>query len=69
MIDKKREIFIKVNKINEIVSILEDIKKKEDYLKTLFLNYDKLNIEENKLFENWKNYLEDIIQKLDHVTL
>jgi len=69
MIDKKREIFIKVNKINEIVSILEDIKKKEDYLKTLFLNYDKLNIEENKLFENWNNYLEDIIQKLDHVTL
>jgi len=69
MIDKKREIFIKVNKINEIVSILEDIKEKEDYLKTLFLNYDKLNIEENKLFENWNNYLEDIIQKLDHVTL
>ena len=69
MIDKKREIFIRINKINDIVSILGEIKEKEKYIQTLFSSYDKINIEENKLFENWNNYLEDIMQKLDHVTL
>lgn len=69
MIEKKREIFIKIDKINEIVSLLEEIRDKEKYIQDLFLNYDKINLEENKMFENWNNYFEDIIQKLDHVTL
>ena len=69
MVEKKREIFIKVDKVNEIISLLEEIKNKEEYIRDLFLNYDKLNLEENKRFENWNNYLDDIVQKLDHVTL
>ena len=69
MLDKKREIYTKLDKINEIVDVLKDIKDKEIELKKLFDLHDKLNIEENKTFENWNNYLDDIVQKLDHVTL
>jgi len=69
MIDKKREIFIKLNNIEKILEVLTNIKKKEEYLHQLFDNYDKLNIAENKTFENWSGNLDEIIQKLEHVTL
>jgi DNA repair exonuclease SbcCD ATPase subunit len=69
MIEKKREIYTKVEKIKEIVEIMSNIKDKEEEINELFALYDKLNLEENKLFENWSNYLDDIVQKLDHVTL
>lgn len=69
MVEKKREIFIKIDKVDEIVKLLNEIKELEQYLENLFQNYDKLSLKENKLFENWNNYLDDIVQKLDHVTL
>ncbi len=69
MIGKKREIYIKIEKITEIVELLKNIKEQEEILRELFQKYDKINLEENKIFENWNNYMEDIVQKLDHVTL
>ncbi len=69
MVVRKREIYIRLEKINGIVSSLNEIKSEEDLLRKLFEEYDKLNLEENKIFENWPNYLEDTIQKLEHVTL
>lgn len=69
MIEKKREIYTKIEKITEIVEILSNIKEKETHIQELFNLYEKLSLEENKLFENWNNYLDDIVQKLDHVTL
>ena len=65
MIDRKREIFIKLNEISEIVEVLKEIKKREEKLKSLFHDYDNLNSYENKTFENWNYYLEDLIQKFD----
>ncbi len=69
MIDKKRDIFIKIDEISEIIEVLEEIKDREDKLRSLFKEYDSLNSEENKIFENWSYYLEDLIQNLDHITL
>lgn len=69
MIDRKREIFIRLEEVSNIIEILTEIKKKEDLLKSLFKDYDNLNSQENKIFENWSYYLEDLMQKLDHVTL
>lgn len=69
MVDRKREIFIKLDNVKEIVETLSSIKEKEDELKKLFSVYDKLSFHEDKTFENWNNYLDDISQKLDHVTL
>ena len=60
---------MKIDQINEIVQLLKKIKYEEEILKELFYKYDGFNLEENKIFENWNNYMEDIIQKLDHVTL
>ena len=67
--DRKRDIFIKVERIREIAELVDKIKKDEDDLRRLFERYDKLNLEENKVFENWSGYIEDIEQKLEHVTL
>ena len=67
--DRKRDIFIRVEKIGEIVETLNVIKNSEKELKSLFDEYDRLNLIENKTFENWSNYLEDVNLKLDHSTL
>ena len=69
MINRKREIFIKLDEISEIINVLTEIKNKENSLKSLFSDYDNLNSQENKTFENWSYYIEDLIQQLDHVTL
>lgn len=69
MIDKKRDIFIKIEKVREIVDILNEIKVYEEELKSLFNKYDKLDQTENKIFENWSLSLEDTINKLDQITL
>ncbi len=66
---RKRDIYIKVDGLNEIVELLESIKNTEKLLKSLFEEYDKLCSDENKSFENWNNYLEDIFQRMDHLTL
>ncbi len=66
---RKRDIYIKIEGLKEIVGILKNINETEDELKSLFNDYDKLNDIENKKLENWNNYLEDIFQKMDHLTL
>lgn len=68
-LERKREIFIKLDNIKEVVDILTEIKEQQAHLEKLFNKYDKLNEVENKTFENWSNYLEDISQKLDHTTI
>ena len=69
MVERKREIYLKLENIKEIVELLSEIKAEGDDLKKLFLEYDKLNLEDSKIFENWNNYYEDIFQKLDHIKL
>lgn len=67
--DRKREIYIRIEQLPEIVEKMKSIKEKEEHIKKLFYEYDRLNLEENKIYENWNNYLEDVFQKLDHLTL
>ncbi len=69
MVERKREIYLKLENIKEILELLSEIKAEGDDLKKLFIEYDKLNLEESKIFENWNNYYEDIFQKLDHIKL
>ncbi|MEC8339776.1 MAG: hypothetical protein VXZ40_04060 [Nanoarchaeota archaeon] len=69
MIEKKREIFIKLQNIAQVVSLLEEIKELEEKTKQSFRTYESLNTQENRIYENWSTYLEDIEQKLDHITL
>lgn len=67
--DRKRDIFIKLQNLSEIVEIMMEIKDKEEKIKRHFKEVDKLNIQENKVFENWSHNLDDITHRLDHVTL
>ena len=69
MIDKKRDIYIKFVKVQEIVDLLEEIREQQVYMESLFRKYDQHNTEEQRMFENWATYLEEIVQRLDHVTL
>lgn len=69
MIEKKREIFIKLENMKEIVDVMSEIREKEDKLKELFYAVDKINIDEGKLVENWGNYAEEVLQRLDHITM
>ena len=69
MTNRKREIFIKFGNLKEIIEVLESIKEKEAKLNSNFKEYDALNEEENKIFENWESYLEEINQKLNHIAL
>lgn len=68
-IDRRKEIYIQVNNPKEIADVLKDIRKESAEVKKLFEEYDKLNLEENKIFDNWSNYIEDSLEKLEHVTL
>lgn len=67
--DRRREIYIRLEQLPEVVELMKSVKNREEYLKKLFYEYDKLNLAENKYFENWSNYLEDVHTKLDHLTL
>lgn len=67
--DRRREIFIKINELEAIVEVLKEIKKKEGQMRSLFEQYDTLNLEESRIYENWGNYLEDIFSRMDHVRL
>jgi hypothetical protein len=69
MTDRKREIYIKFENVDEFITILNDIKKQKDELRKKMKNFEDLNFEENKIFENWFNYFEDTLQKLDHISL
>lgn len=69
MVERKREIYIKIEGIDEIASLFDEIKQLEEETRKLFKHYDRVSSKENEIIDNWNNYLEDILQKLDHVTL
>ncbi len=69
MIDRKREIYARIDRINEIVTLLNEIEELKNETKEYFESYDKLNLEENKIFENWENHLEDTLMRLEHIVL
>lgn len=69
MVDRKREIYVKLENLSEIVRLMSEIKTKEEKLKLQFQEYDKLSSFENKVIDNWNNELEKLMQNLDHLTL
>lgn len=69
MIEKKRDIYIRLEMIRELVEVMKEIKFKEEELRKKFNEYDRLSIEENKLYENWNTQIEDTMHRLDHITL
>ncbi|NQZ85274.1 MAG: hypothetical protein HRU03_06150 [Nanoarchaeales archaeon] len=67
--DRRREIYIKIDELSELVKIMKTIKSKENQVRHLFDQYDSLNIEEHNLFENWSNYFEDTFTRMDNLRL
>jgi hypothetical protein len=67
--DRRREIYIKIDELSELIKIMKTIKSKENQMNKLFDKYDSLNLDEHKLFENWNNYLEDTFTRMDNLRL
>lgn len=67
--DRRREIYIKINEMTELINILKGINSKNEKLRKLFSQYDTLNIQENAIYENWSNYLEDTFTRMDNLRL
>ena len=67
--DKKKEVFIRIEKSKQILDGLELIREKQELLKSLFKEYDSLNIKESKIFDTWGSDIEDFENKLYQLTL
>jgi len=63
----KKDVFIKIERIKEIIQTLEDIDKTNKEIELLIRDIDNLSAMEQKILENWGNYLEDINLKLEQV--
>ena len=56
----RKEIYIKLDEITEIVDTLKEIKEQEDLIRQLFKDYDALKIKETKILEDWGSNLEEV---------
>ena len=64
-----KEVFIRFEKVKEVVEILSEIKKSQESLKEIFHHIDTLKAREEKMFDNWNNQLEDMDEKIEHIVL
>jgi hypothetical protein len=67
--ETKRDVFIKLETINEIEKVLTDMNQKQKLVKKLFEEYDTLSIKENKIFDNWEGEFENLQLKMGQVTI
>ena len=67
--DKKKKVFIKIEKNKQILDSLKLIRGKQELIKSLFKEYDALNIKESKIFDTWGADIEDFDSKLYQLTL
>ena len=65
----QREVFIRVQHIKEIVSILEEIETSQQKIKQLIPAIEEHKQREELVLSNWMGYLEEIDEKIEHLTL
>jgi Mor family transcriptional regulator len=64
----QKEIYIKIDNLNEVKNLMSEIKSDQKEIKELFDRLDKINNDENKTFENWNNYLTEISTKIKKIS-
>lgn len=64
-----KEVFIRLKNVQEIVSLLEEIKSSQDNLNEMFSKVDSLKSKEERILENWMSQLEDLDEKVEHLAL
>ncbi|MCH8519452.1 MAG: hypothetical protein LAT82_01725 [Nanoarchaeota archaeon] len=65
----QREVFIRVQNIKEIVGILEQIEESQNIVKALIPKIEEVKQKEELILNNWMNHLEEIDEKVEHLTL
>lgn len=65
----QREVFIRVQHIKEIVSILEEIENSQQRIRKLIPAIEEHKQREELVLNNWMGYLEEIDEKIEHLTL
>lgn len=66
--NRKKDIYIKLEKIKHIVELVENIREKKEHLASLFQRVEQLSQEEQQVIEKWGSTLEDISIKIDHIS-
>lgn len=67
--ERRREIYIKISELTTLVENLKQIRSRQEKLRELFSQYDELTVRENKIYDNWGNYLEDTFTRVDNLRL
>ena len=65
----QREVFIRVQHIKEIVSILEEIESSQMRIKNLIPIIEEHKQKEELVLNNWLTHLEEVDEKIEHLTL
>ncbi len=69
MVSRIREIYIRINNVKEIITLLEEIKAKQNEIKELFREIDEIIGIESKIIDEWGSTLDEILLKVDHITI
>lgn len=67
MINESKPIFVKIDKYNEILEIIEVVNKKVAGVKQLLTEFEQLRIKEEEELSNWEKNLEDITHKIESI--
>lgn len=66
--EAKKEVYIKINKVKEAVSLLEEFANKNTQIRHLFVEYEKLRHMENEILNSTGDRLKEISSKVEHIT-
>lgn len=68
MVSSRREIFVKLDKLQTIVSLMKEIKEQEQEIHQLFKKYKQIADQENKMIATWGHELDNINDELVEFT-
>jgi hypothetical protein len=67
--ERRREVFIKVEDTDKISNVIQNLKKKRKLAKNLLKEYEILVIKENKMFDELGEKIEDLQNSINIINL
>ena len=68
MVSSRREIFVKLDQLQTIVSLMKEMKEQEQEVHALFNKYKQITDQESKMIATWGHELENINDELVEFT-
>jgi hypothetical protein len=67
--ERRKEIFIKMENLSEIMDLMKEIKVKEEEIHGHFDKLAQVKSEEDKVFKGWGDNAEELLSKLDNIVM